>query len=87
MGSKLDNEKVKQLSSRGKIDTNQWMTRKLWGFASEPPFLHHGRATLISEAIIMHGGDAEESREKYKELSALEQASIVEYLKTFQIVN
>tara|TARA_B100000131_G_scaffold195505_1_gene188010 strand:+ start:5711 stop:7180 length:1470 start_codon:yes stop_codon:yes gene_type:complete len=87
MGSKLDNEKVKQLSSRGKIDTNQWMTRKLWGFASEPPFLHHGRATLISEAIIMHGGDAEESKEKYKELSALEQASIVEYLKTFQIVN
>ena len=35
----------------------------------------------------MHGGDAEESKEKYKELSALEQASIVEYLKTFQIVN
>ena len=85
MGENLNNEKVKQLSSRGKIDTDQWMTRKLWGFASEPPFLHHGRATLISEAILMHGGDAEESRVKYQQLSAYDKASIVEYLNTFQI--
>ena len=85
MGGNLNNEKVKQLSSRGKIDTDQWMTKKLWGFASEPPFLHHGRATLISEAILMHGGDAEESRVKYQQLSAYDKASIVEYLNTFQI--
>ena len=30
--------KSKTIVNRGKIDTNQWMTRKLWGFASEPPF-------------------------------------------------
>tara|TARA_A100001037_G_scaffold215564_1_gene193508 strand:- start:4829 stop:6295 length:1467 start_codon:yes stop_codon:yes gene_type:complete len=85
MGGNLNNEKVKQLSSRGKIDTDQWMTKKLWGFASEPPFLHHGRATLISEAILMHGGDSEESRVRYQQLSAYDKASIVEYLNTFQI--
>ena len=43
----LDNEHIVQ----GGVPTEQWMTRRLWGFASEPPFLHHGRATLISDAI------------------------------------
>ena len=43
------------------MPTGEWLTRKLWGFASEPPFLHHGRATLMSEAILAHGGEALES--------------------------
>ena len=58
MGEFLNNESIEQDFQRRTaplekfIPTQQWMTRKLWGFASEPPFLHHGRATLISEAIL-----------------------------------
>jgi hypothetical protein len=58
----------------------------LWGFASEPPFLHHGRATLISEAVLAHGGEAQESRDSYATLSAEDQAAVVEFLKTLQVL-
>jgi len=86
MGDLLNNEKIEQLATRNKVPTDEWITKKLWGFASEPPFLHHGRATLISEAIKVHGGDAENSKQEYMKLGEKEQAFVVEYLKTFQTV-
>ncbi|MBM32071.1 MAG: hypothetical protein CL764_04340 [Chloroflexi bacterium] len=87
MGDLLNNEKVKQLATRNNVPTDQWITKKLWGFASEPPFLHHGRATLISEAIKVHGGAAENSKQAYIRLNEIEQAQIVEYLNTFKTEN
>ena len=68
------------------MPTDEWLTRKLWGFASEPPFLHHGRATLISEAILAHGGEAQEARDAFAALSQDDQAAVVEFLKTLQIL-
>lgn len=81
MGTQLDNEKLTQSG----IPTDQWLTRKLWGMASEPPFLHHGRATLISEAISMHGGEAETARDVFLALSEQDQENIVEFLKTLRV--
>ncbi|NQW16826.1 MAG: thiol oxidoreductase [Chloroflexi bacterium] len=81
MGPDLDNEVLEQAG----IPTNEWLTRKLWGAASEPPFLHHGRASLISEAILLHGGEAQASRDLFANLSDSEKAGIVEYLKSLQI--
>ena len=74
----LDNEEVIQAG----IPTEDWMTRRLWGFASEPPFLHHGRATLISDAIIAHGGDAEEQRDLFMALPEEEQDELIAFLRT-----
>ena len=91
MGEFLNNESIEQDFQRRTpplekfIPTNLWMTRKLWGFASEPPFLHHGRATLISEAIMAHGGEAEAARRAFEDLSDYEQASVVEFLQTLRI--
>ena len=82
MGAALNNETLEQDG----VPTNQWLTRKLWGMASEPPFLHHGRATLISEAIMLHGGEAEEARNQFSRLSDADRAAIVEFLKTLQIL-
>ena len=81
MGFELDNERMKQ---RG-LPTEIWLTKKLWGFYDEPPFLHHGRATLLSETIIMHSGEAEESKKNFKNLSDSEQNYLIEFLKTFRI--
>lgn len=81
MGDELDNEKLIQAG----VPTEQWLTRKLWGMASEPPFLHHGRATLISEAILLHGGDAQDSRDAFSALLSEDQAAVVEFLKSLQI--
>ena len=81
MGEMLDDEEVIQSG----VPTDQWMTRRLWGFASEPPFLHNGRALLVSEAILAHGGEAEAAKTRFERLPKEEQDAIVEFLKSLQI--
>ena len=81
MGDVLDDEEVVQSG----VPTDQWMTKRLWGFTSEPPFLHNGRATLISEAILAHGGEAEAARTRFAQLPQADQDAIIEFLKTLQI--
>ena len=82
MGDILNNEAREEEA----VPTDQWLTRKLWGFANEPPYLHHGRATLISEAILAHGGEAQKSRDSFASLPPGDQAAVVEFLKTLQIM-
>ncbi len=77
----LDNEEVIQSG----VPTEYWMTRRLWGFASEPPFLHHGRATLISDAIIAHGGDAQGQRDRFLRLPEDDRDALIAFLKTLTI--
>ena len=81
MGAALNNEVLEQDG----IPTDEWLTRKLWGVASEPPFLHNGRASLISEAILLHGGEAQASRDLFDDLPDAEKADIVEFIKALQI--
>ena len=82
MGNALNNETLVQNG----VPTDEWLTRKLWGMSSEPPFLHHGRATLISEAIMAHGGEAQESRDAFAALPEEDQGAIVEFLKTLRVL-
>ena len=82
MGDVLANEALEQAG----VPTDEWLTRKLWGMASEPPFLHHGRATLISQAVLAHDGEARESRDAFRSLSHDERASVVEFLKSLQVL-
>ena len=81
MGSDLNNEVLEQ----DDVPTDEWLTRKLWGFASEPPFLHNGRATLISEAIEAHGGASQFAQDSFTNLSEDDRNSLIEFLKTLQI--
>ena len=80
MGPKLDNERPLQKG----VPTNYWLTKKLWGFYSEPPFLHHGRANLLNDVIEMHQGDAKISSDAYFELDSSEQQYLIEFLKSFK---
>lgn len=81
MGEILNNETLEEEG----VPTDEWLTRKLWGFASEPPFLHHGRATLISEAILAHGGEAQSSRDAFAALPQGDEDALIEFLKTLRI--
>jgi len=80
MGQLLANEQVEQRF----VESPVWLTRRLWGMMSEPPFLHHGRATLIDEAIIFHGGEADSARANYQNLAQDDKDAIIEFLRTFQ---
>jgi hypothetical protein len=58
-----------------------WRTRELWGVGSTGPWLHDGRATTLKDAILFHGGEAQESRDKFAALRRSEQASITKFLQ------
>jgi len=64
----------------------KFMTRKLWGVANTPPFFHHGKFTTMREAILAHSGEALASRLAFQSLGPYEQGSIIEFLKTLQVL-
>src|SRR6185369_8958189 len=66
--------------------TGRFLTRKLWGDASEMPFFHHGKFTTLRQAVLAHSGEALASRQAFEALSKYEQGSIIEFLKTLQVL-
>jgi CxxC motif-containing protein (DUF1111 family) len=65
---------------------SRFITRKLWGTANEPPFFHHGQYTTMREAVLAHSGDALASRRAFQALPTSEQDSVIEFLKTLQVL-
>lgn len=66
--------------------TDEFLTRKLWDVASSAPYGHRGDLTTMTEAILMHGGDARESRDAFAARSPHDQACLIEFLKCLQVV-
>ena len=64
----------------------RFLTKRLWGIANEPPFFHHGKLTTMREAIQRHGGEAADSRASFSALSDYDQGSLIEFLKTLQVL-
>jgi hypothetical protein len=64
----------------------RFLTRRLWGAASEPPYFHHGKYTTLREAIEAHHGAASASREEWDALDDYGRDSIIEFLKTLRIL-
>ena len=63
-----------------------FMTSKLWGVASSPPYFHHGKYTTMREAIKAHHGEAQDSRKRWGELSERRKDALIEFLKTLRIL-
>jgi hypothetical protein len=64
----------------------KFITRKLWGVANKPNFYHHGKFTTMREAVLAHAGEAQASTDKFKALSGYERDSLIEFLKTLQVL-
>jgi cytochrome c553 len=64
----------------------KFLTKKLWGFANSGPFMHHGKFTTIREAILAHAGEALFSRQAFQSLSDYDRGSVIEFLKTLQVL-
>ncbi len=62
----------------------KFLTKRLWGFANEPPFFHHGLFTTIRQAVLAHAGEALQSRTRFEALNRYDQDSMIEFLKTLQ---
>lgn len=58
-----------------------WMTKELWGVGSTAPYLHDGRATTLTEAILEHGGEAQSSRDEAAKLNETDFADMIAFLE------
>jgi hypothetical protein len=63
---------------------SRFLTKRLWGAASEPPYFHHGRFTTLREAVLAHAGEALASRMAFQSLPAREQDAVIEFLKSLR---
>ncbi|MGH9358135.1 MAG: di-heme oxidoredictase family protein [Terriglobia bacterium] len=64
----------------------EFITRKLWGLYNSGPFMHHGQFTTMREAILAHHGEAELSGRAFRSLSKYGRDSIIEFLKSLQVL-
>ena len=53
-----------------------FLTRPLWGVARSGPYLHDGRAPTLEEAILAHGGEAQDARDAYASLADPERGTV-----------
>jgi CxxC motif-containing protein (DUF1111 family) len=84
MGSSLDDG-----YTEGSATTAEWRTPPLWGLGLSKNsqggryfLLHDGRAGSIEEAIRLHGGEAERSKNNFEELSAIEKTKLIRFLES-----
>jgi CxxC motif-containing protein (DUF1111 family) len=84
MGSELDDG-----ATEGSAETYEWRTPPLWGLGLSPDsqggeyfLMHDGRAGSIEEAILMHGGEAENSRNYFVQLNEQDKQRLILFLKS-----
>lgn len=58
-----------------------FLTRNLWGVGTTAPYLHDGRATTLTEAILEHGGEAAAVRDAFEHLPTDQQKDLLTFLK------
>jgi CxxC motif-containing protein (DUF1111 family) len=67
---------------------NEWKTPALWGLgltkkvSGHTNLLHDGRARNITEAILWHGGEAEQARQRFINLSASDREALLKFLNS-----
>lgn len=75
--------------TEGSAKTFEWRTPPLWGLGLSPNsqggqyfLLHDGRAKSIEEAIQLHGGEAQQSKEKFQQLSVQDKNNLIKFLRS-----
>ncbi|WP_025897647.1 di-heme oxidoreductase family protein [Sneathiella glossodoripedis] len=72
----------------GSASRREWRTAPLWGIGltklvnGHTYFLHDGRARNLTEAILWHGGEAENSRQAFIELPPERRKNLIQFLES-----
>ncbi|ATB50734.1 di-heme oxidoredictase family protein [Corallococcus macrosporus] len=72
----------------GEASGAEWRTPPLWGLGlletvnRQVRMLHDGRARSFEEAILWHGGEGTQARERFKALDKAEREALVAFLRT-----
>jgi CxxC motif-containing protein (DUF1111 family) len=76
------------LAEGGNASYSEWRTPPLWGIgftaatAGAESYLHDGRARTLTEAILWHGGEGEQSKAAFTALSESDQNALLAFLKS-----
>lgn len=75
--------------TEGSATSPEWRTPALWGIGLSPRsqggsffLMHDGRASSLEEAIMMHGGEAQQSRENFRTMMPSEKAALIRFLNS-----
>lgn len=84
MGPELDDG-----HTEGYAHSYEWRTAPLWGIGlakdsqgGQYYLMHDGRANSIEEAILLHGGEAENSKVNYLNLSPNEKKQLIKFIES-----
>ncbi|MEQ8626961.1 di-heme oxidoredictase family protein [Ekhidna sp.] len=76
-------------ATEGSAETYEWRTPPLWGLGLSPNsqggsffLMHDGRAASIEEAILLHGGEADNSKNQFVSLSEDDKEALIKFLKS-----
>lgn len=61
---------------------NEWRTAPLIGLRHSPTYMHDGRATTVEEAILDHGGESADSRERFEALAGGDREALVRFVES-----
>ena len=71
-----------------KASGTEWRTAPLWGVGlfektnGIPYYLHDGRARTLEEAVLWHGGEALNARNRFVQLTKNERSDLIRFLKS-----
>jgi CxxC motif-containing protein (DUF1111 family) len=72
----------------GLANGREWRTPPLWGIgltqavSGHSFFLHDGRARNLTEAILWHDGEAQKSRDRFRDLPSSDRAALIAFLNS-----
>jgi len=75
-------------SPEGLANGQEWRTPPLWGIGLTPlvnehsQYLHDGRARSLLEAILWHGGEAQESKQKVIDMTNAERDKLLRFIES-----
>lgn len=75
--------------TEGSATTAEWRTPPLWGLGLSKNsqggqyfLLHDGRAKTIGDAIVLHGGEANQSKNNFQQLDAVQKNQLIKFLES-----
>lgn len=75
--------------TEGSATTPEWRTPALWGLGLSKRsqggqyfLLHDGRAKSIEEAVLLHGGEGQQSKNNFQQLTADEKNTLISFLES-----
>jgi CxxC motif-containing protein (DUF1111 family) len=67
---------------------SEWRTPPLWnigltaGVSGGEGYLHDGRARTLEEAILWHGGEAEQAKENFRNMPASDRSALIKFIQS-----